>query len=95
MILHLLCYLGHALGAAIFLGSLTSGLYYLSELIEEYTVMTKRILTFATWTIAGIHILLLFEDLPLFQTCVSLITLLLLSLMLPTFPNVSIFLLQV
>lgn len=90
MIFHLLSYLGMLVGAGVLLGSLTAGMYYLSELIEEYTVLTKKLLTFGTFIIAGIHLLLLFEDLPLYQTLFSLLTLYLLSTMLETFPNVSI-----
>lgn len=90
MILYLLSYVGILFGATIFLGSLTAGMYYLSELIEEYTVITKRILSIGTLVIACIHILLLFEGLPVYQTLFSILTLYLLSLMLANFPNVSI-----
>jgi hypothetical protein len=91
MILHLLSHLATIQAAVMVLGCLTAGMYYLSELIEEYTVLTKKLLTLGTFSMAGIHILLLlFEGLPFFQTSISLVTLLLLSLMLPSFPNVSI-----
>ena len=90
MIFHFLSYFGIILGAGILLGSLTAGMYYLAELIEEYTVLTKKVLTGATFVIAGIHLLLLFESFPMYHTLFSLLTLYLLSTMLETFPNVSI-----
>jgi hypothetical protein len=39
-----------------------SGLYYLSELVEEHTVLSKKILTALIQAIIVVHILLLLFD---------------------------------
>lgn len=39
-----------------------SGLYYLSELVEEHTVVSKRLLTQLIYIIVGIQVLLCFVD---------------------------------
>jgi len=40
-----------------------SGLYYLAEIVEEYTVLTKKIIKYTTFIVIGIHVLILiWED---------------------------------
>mmetsp|Transcript_196 Transcript_196/g.663 ORF Transcript_196/g.663 Transcript_196/m.663 type:complete len:201 (+) Transcript_196:151-753(+) len=47
---------------------LASGLYYLAEFVEEYTVFTKNLLKKSIFAIAGVHVLLLvLDDLPYLQ----------------------------
>ena len=41
---------------------LASGLYYLSELVEEHTVFAKKLLTRLIYGVIGIQILLLLVD---------------------------------
>ena len=90
MFLHILSFVGVILGFAVAIASLTAGMYYLAELIEEHTVFTKRFLYISSWVIGAIHLLLLFDNLPLYRTIFSLLTLILLSSILETFPNVQI-----
>ena len=45
---------------------LASGLYYLCEVVEEHTVLTRRILTASTMLVLVVHVLFAcFESLPL------------------------------
>ena len=41
---------------------LATGLYYLAELVEEYTTFTKKVITYAVYGIVGLHVLLLVVD---------------------------------
>ncbi|CAN6653762.1 protein Svp26p [Trichomonascus vanleenenianus] len=54
--------------------AIACGLYYLSELVEEYTVFTKKLLTRLIYTIIGVHVALLVVDrFPLKLTAFSII----------------------
>ncbi|MNF01781.1 Transmembrane adaptor Erv26 [compost metagenome] len=45
---------------------LATGLYYVAELAEEYSVLAKKLLEYSLFTIVGIHVLLgLFDPFPL------------------------------
>ncbi|KAF2644157.1 DUF396-domain-containing protein [Massarina eburnea CBS 473.64] len=61
-ILPLLGYIGVVLGFAFLTLAIASGLYYLSELVEEHTVLAKRLLTQLIYGVVGIQILLLLVD---------------------------------
>lgn len=61
-ILPLLGLLGQGLGFCLVTLALASSLYYLSELVEEHTVATKRVLTYLVYAIVTIHLLLLVVD---------------------------------
>jgi type IV secretory pathway TrbD component len=61
-ILPLLGYLGLALGFCFLTLSIASGLYYLSELVEEHTVLSARLLRNLIYTIITIHLLLWLVD---------------------------------
>ena len=51
---------------------LASGLYYLAELVEEHTVLTKRIMLAANVMVIVVHVLFtLFESLPLLALAVG------------------------
>ncbi|KAF1950418.1 DUF396-domain-containing protein [Byssothecium circinans] len=61
-ILPLLGYIGVILGFAFLTLAIASGLYYLSELVEEHTVLAKRLLTQLIYGVIGIQLLLLVVD---------------------------------
>ncbi|CZS94277.1 related to transmembrane protein Tex-261 [Rhynchosporium agropyri] len=61
-ILPLVGYMGLGLGFGFLTLAIASGLYYLSELVEEYTVVAKRLLTRLIYGIIGIHTLLTLVD---------------------------------
>lgn len=46
----------------LFLSTAASGLYYLSELVEEHTVVSKRLLTRLIYLIVALQLLLCFVD---------------------------------
>lgn len=58
LILPLLGYLGLLLGLSFLTLSIASGLYYLSELVEEHTVLASRVLTRLVYSVIAIHLLL-------------------------------------
>ncbi|KAF4127036.1 Transmembrane adaptor Erv26 [Geosmithia morbida] len=61
-ILPLVGYAGSIFGFCFLTMAIASGLYYLSELVEENTVIAKRLLTRLVYVIMGIHLLLWVVD---------------------------------
>jgi hypothetical protein len=61
-ILSLVGYTGAALGFCFLTLSIASGLYYLSELVEEHTVIAKRFLTRLIYTVIVVQTLLWLVD---------------------------------
>ncbi|KAF8847624.1 DUF396-domain-containing protein [Acephala macrosclerotiorum] len=61
-ILPLVGYIGLALGFGFLTLAIASGLYYLSELVEEHTVIAKRLLTRMIYGIIGTQVLLCLVD---------------------------------
>ncbi|KAL1793371.1 hypothetical protein ACET3X_008353 [Alternaria dauci] len=61
-ILPLLGYVGVILGFAFLTLAIASGLYYLSELVEEHTVLAKKLLYRLIYGVVGIQVLLLVVD---------------------------------
>ncbi|KAK3072675.1 erv26 super protein [Teratosphaeriaceae sp. CCFEE 6253] len=61
-VLPLLGYLGLLLGFLFLTLAIASGLYYLSELVEEHTVLAKRILTRLIYTVIALQLLLTLVD---------------------------------
>ncbi|KAJ4347474.1 erv26 super protein [Ascochyta clinopodiicola] len=61
-ILPALGYIGVILGFAFLTLAIASGLYYLSELVEEHTVFAKKLLSQLIYGVIGIQILLLLVD---------------------------------
>ncbi|KAI6814279.1 DUF396-domain-containing protein [Hortaea werneckii] len=61
-VLPLLGYAGLALGFLFLTLAIASGLYYLSELVEEHTVVSKRILTRLIYAVIGLQLLLALVD---------------------------------
>lgn len=64
--MYFLSWLGLILQICIISLSVAAGLYYLAELVEEYTVFTAKVIKYLIFIITGIHVCLaLFEDLPI------------------------------
>ncbi|XP_014561544.1 hypothetical protein COCVIDRAFT_33518 [Bipolaris victoriae FI3] len=61
-ILPLLGYVGLILGFAFLTLAIASGLYYLSELVEEHTVLAKKLLYRLIYGVVGVQFLLLVVD---------------------------------
>ncbi|VVT54175.1 uncharacterized protein SAPINGB_P003944 [Magnusiomyces paraingens] len=73
VVLTLLSYVGIASAFVALTLAIASGLYILSEQVEEHTVTTKRLLTRLIHAIIAIHILLLlFDHFPLWTTLFSI-----------------------
>lgn len=88
MFLQLLAIIGSTLGFISLTLSLASGLYYLSELIEENLVLTKKILKNLLLLISILFILIyLFDNLPLNLILFSLFSNFIYNLNLKKFPN--------
>ncbi|KAM3512544.1 hypothetical protein MY11210_003807 [Beauveria gryllotalpidicola] len=58
----LIGYAGAIVGFGFLTLAIASGLYYLSELVEEHTVIAKRLLTRTIYTIVGVQITLWIVD---------------------------------
>ncbi|KAE8348692.1 transmembrane adaptor Erv26 [Aspergillus coremiiformis] len=72
-ILPFLGYLGVIVGFAFLTLAIASGLYYLSELVEEHTVLARRLLTRLIYSIILIHILLfVFDQFPFSLSLLSI-----------------------
>lgn len=65
-------YIGLLLGFLFLTLAIASGLYYLSELVEEHTVLSKKLLTRLIYTIIALQILLLIDRFPLHLTLLSI-----------------------
>lgn len=62
MFLELLSYVGLVVGFVFLVLAIASGLYYISELVEEHSEPTKRFLTRLIYVISGVFVLLLIFD---------------------------------
>ncbi|KAI9856918.1 MAG: erv26 super protein [Vezdaea acicularis] len=72
-ILPLIGYLGILVGFCFLTLAIASGLYYLSELVEEHTVLTKKLLSQLIYFVVGVLVLLALVDrLPLFLSLLSI-----------------------
>ncbi|KAI7865514.1 transmembrane adaptor Erv26 [Spinellus fusiger] len=88
--LHFVAYGASALGLCFVVLSLACGLYYLTELVEEYTAYTRKVIKAMTATVMAVHILLLFDNLPFFHILFSLFCHCIYSLNLKTFPWIDL-----
>ncbi|CAO3684164.1 unnamed protein product [Umbelopsis vinacea] len=89
--LHLVAYGATILAFCFVVLSLACGLYYLAELVEEYTVYTKKIIKYATATVVFIHVCLwIFDRKPFLQIIFSLGCHGVYSMNLQTFPFISL-----
>ncbi|PGH10835.1 hypothetical protein AJ80_07386 [Polytolypa hystricis UAMH7299] len=68
-ILPLIGYLGVIVGFSFLTLAIASGLYYLSELVEEHTVLTSRLLNRLIYGIISLHLLLCIVDRLPFTLC--------------------------
>lgn len=72
-ILPLIGYAGAVVGFCFLTLAIASGLYYLSELVEEHTVMTKRLLTRLIYTVVGLQLALwLIDGFPFWSTLLGI-----------------------
>lgn len=91
MILKLVSYVGAIFGFIFLTLSIASGLYYISELVEEQTGTSKRILTRAIYTIiATLTLLLIFDSFPFKLTIFSIASHIIYLRNLKTFPFISL-----
>ena len=68
-----------------------AGLYYLAELVEEYVMMTKRVIKYLILVVSCIYIgLIFFEGMPWKMTLTGLFSTLLYTTLLPNFPDIDL-----
>ncbi|KAF1995198.1 DUF396-domain-containing protein [Amniculicola lignicola CBS 123094] len=90
-ILPLLGYVGVILGFAFLTLAIASGLYYLSELVEEHTVLAKKLLTRLIYGIIALQLVLCVVDgFPLMLSGLSIISHLIYAQNLRRFPIVKL-----
>ena len=90
MFLQLLSFLGVALGFLFLVLAIASGLYYISELVEEHTEPTKRLLKKVIYLIMGMFVLLLiFDNFPFKLSAFSIFSYYIYLLNLVKFPYVK------
>ncbi|KAI0854199.1 transmembrane adaptor Erv26 [Daldinia vernicosa] len=74
-ILPLVGYLGSIVGFCFLTLAIASGLYYLSELVEEHTVIAKRLLTKLIYSIIGLQLILwLVDGFPLWLSLMGIVS---------------------
>ncbi|KAL1618995.1 erv26 superfamily protein [Neofusicoccum ribis] len=74
-VLPLVGYLGLVLGFGFLTLAIASGLYYLSELVEEHTVLAKKLLTRMIYAVMVLQLLLwLFDSFPLGLSILSILS---------------------
>ncbi|CAG9574885.1 unnamed protein product [Danaus chrysippus] len=89
--LYLLSILSLVIQAVFITLAIAAGLFYLAELVEEYTVTAKYIISWTIIATAAIHIgLIIFEDIPLYFNALGLFQQLLHGLLLRDFPVVKV-----
>ena len=52
--------------------SVAVGLYYVAELAEEYTTISGKIIKYSTLVVMGLHLVLMLDGLPIYNTLVGL-----------------------
>ncbi|KAI9137508.1 transmembrane adaptor Erv26-domain-containing protein [Paraphysoderma sedebokerense] len=90
MFLQLLTYIGAAAGFCFITLSLACGLYYLAELVEEYSVYTRKVIRNMTIAVIAFHVFLLFDSFPFWNILFSIICHLVYSVHLATFPVIEV-----
>ncbi|KAG0337324.1 erv26 super protein [Podila horticola] len=91
MTLTLISYAGTGIAFLFSTLSLACGLYYLAELVEEYTVMTKKIIKGLTVAVVVLHLSLwLLDDFPFSKILFSLVCHAVYSINLGSFPYISL-----
>ncbi|PGH18735.1 hypothetical protein AJ79_00148 [Helicocarpus griseus UAMH5409] len=90
-ILPLIGYLGVIVGFSFLTLAIASGLYYLSELVEEHTVLARRLLSRLIYFIIALHLLLAVVDrLPISLCSLSIVSHLIYAANLRRFPIVKL-----
>ncbi|OJJ47428.1 hypothetical protein ASPZODRAFT_165586 [Penicilliopsis zonata CBS 506.65] len=90
-ILPLIGYLGVIVGFSFLTLAIASGLYYLSELVEEHTMFARRLLTRLIYGIIVLQVLLCaFDRFPLFLSVLSIVSHLVYASNLRRFPLVKL-----
>ncbi|KAG2209304.1 hypothetical protein INT46_003973 [Mucor plumbeus] len=90
-VLHFVAYGATGLAFCFVVLSLACGLYYLAELVEEYSVYTKKVIKWMTAFIISLHVLFwIFDRLPFFYLAFSIICHCVYSLNLKNFPFISL-----
>ncbi|ORY21711.1 DUF396-domain-containing protein [Neocallimastix californiae] len=90
MILTLAKYGGYILALLFVILSLACTLYYLAELVEENTVMTRKVIKYSIWTVMIIYVLVwLFDGLPFLRVAFSIFCHLIYSISLNEFPDIQ------
>ncbi|AQZ12226.1 SVP26 (YHR181W) [Zygosaccharomyces parabailii] len=91
MLLQLLSIAGSILGFVFLTLSIASGLYYISEVVEEHTQATKRFLKKTIYAIVALHVLLVpLDGFPIKKTLFSVASYAIYFQNLKTFPFVSL-----
>ncbi|KAI9269050.1 transmembrane adaptor Erv26-domain-containing protein [Phascolomyces articulosus] len=89
--LHIIAYAATVLAFCFVVLSLACGLYYLAELVEEYTVYTRKVIKGMTVTVVSIHVLLWAVDrLPFLLLAFSIFCHGVYTMNLKTFPFISL-----
>ncbi|XP_049883515.1 protein TEX261 isoform X2 [Pectinophora gossypiella] len=71
--------------------AIAAGLYYLAEVVEEYTVMAKYVITWTVILTTAVHIgLIIFEDLPTYLNILGLLQQMLHGVLMKDFPVVRV-----
>ncbi|RKO92784.1 transmembrane adaptor Erv26-domain-containing protein [Blyttiomyces helicus] len=87
-----LAYIGGVFGFAFITLSLACGLYYLAELVEEYTVATRRLIKYTTIATMISHVLLwLVDGMPFKRIAFSLVCHVWYTQLLAGFPAIELF----
>jgi hypothetical protein len=89
MILTIVSATASLLGISFLTFCLATGLYYLSELVEEYTVISRRIIKYSIVTILVLHPFMLIEGFPFWRLLLSFVATLWYSRLLNTFPVID------
>ncbi|KAJ5626026.1 hypothetical protein N7510_002335 [Penicillium lagena] len=90
-ILPLVGYLGVIFGFAFLTLGIASGLYYLSEIVEEHTVLARRLLSRLIYSIIGVQtLLMIFDRFPIFLSLLSIASHLVYASNLRRFPIVKL-----
>eukprot|EP01080_Neovahlkampfia_damariscottae_P007526 gene7526-11850_t len=90
LMFNIITYVSLYIGLAFCALCLATGLYYLAELAEEYTVFTRKILRYILWIVVTLHVLLLvFDSFPLFTTLFGIFSHFVYFQFLKNFPNVN------
>ncbi|KAI8068699.1 transmembrane adaptor Erv26, partial [Gongronella butleri] len=90
-LLHFVGYFATGLAFCFMVLSLACGLYYLAELVEEYTVYTKKVIKSMTIFVVALHVLLcIFDRLPVLNLLFSIFCHGVYSLNLATFPFIRL-----